>query len=148
MEETKTSLRVKVRKEYLPFFKDLRTKHIFEQHSSFFTLCACVGQRLGKIDESYKGIELCQAYTFTTYEKTILQSLIYNKTKQLTEEREMFAEAEKYADAGFRFLIEGPFSSVAIKLESGEYSLHSGREYELEKLMAGYVLELVEGVPF
>ena len=79
--------------------------------------------------------------------KTILQSLIYNKTKQLTE-REMFAEAEKYADAGFRFLIEGPFSSVAIKLESGEYSLHSGREEELEKLMAGYVLELVEGVPF
>ena len=51
--------------------------------------------------------------------KTILQSLIYNKTKQLTEEKEMFAEAEKYADAGFRFLIEGPFSSVAIKLESG-----------------------------
>ncbi|HDX9578401.1 TPA: hypothetical protein ROX88_001932 [Bacillus pseudomycoides] len=148
MEETKTFLRVKVRKEYLPFFKDLRNKNIFEQHSSFFTLCACVGHRLGTIDESYKGIELCQAYTFTTYQKTVLQSLVYDKTKQLTEEKEMFAEAEKYADAGFRFLIEGPLNSVAMKLESGEYSLQVGREEELQKLLAGYVLEQGEVVPF
>jgi len=148
MEETKTSFRVKVRKEYLPFFKDLRNKNIFEQHSSFFTLCACVGQRLGTIDESYKGIELCQAYTFTTYQKTVLQSLVYNETKQLTEEKEMFAEAEKYADAGFQFLIEGPLKSVAMKLESGEYSLRLGREEELQKLLAGYVLEQGEVVPF
>ncbi|OZI12963.1 hypothetical protein CEW92_03685 [Bacillaceae bacterium SAS-127] len=148
MEEITSSLRVKVRKEYLSFFKDLRNKNIFEQHSSFFTLCACVGHRLGTIDDSYKGIELFQAYTFTTYQKAVLQSLIYDKTKQLTEEKEMFAEAEKYADAGFRFLIEQPLKSVAIKLESGEYSLQLGREEEFQKLLSRYVLGQMEEVPF
>ncbi|MBM7703547.1 hypothetical protein [Metabacillus iocasae] len=148
MEQSKTSLRVKVRKEYLPFYKDVIKKHLFARHSEFFTLCANIGYKYGKVDEAYRGIELCQAYTFTPYQRTVLQTLIYKDKKKIVDEVTMFEEAEQYADAGFRYLVQHVIADVVTQVNDGEYTLSLGEEQELQLLLAEFVQKEMASVPF
>ncbi|MDX8047294.1 hypothetical protein SH601_15090 [Gracilibacillus sp. S3-1-1] len=146
MSET-ASLRVKVRKEYLPFYKDLIRKKIFKEHNEFFTFCCSIGKDRYDENRQIPLVELCHAYTFKEDQQTVLRTLVFSKTSTLYAERELFAIAEMMADAGFNILMETVLSDLVI-IHEGDLSLKPGMERDVQLALSKYTNEVLNVVPF
>jgi hypothetical protein len=146
--ESSASYRVKVRRKYIPFYKDLLRRKIFQQHSEFFTLCCCVGKNLNSKEGDFSADDLFQAYTFTDYQRTVLRCLVYQQTGKILEEKELFIHAEKMADLGCQLLIETVLNEVVFVDQDGSISLKPGQETELQLKLSKYVNNRLTDVPF
>ncbi|BDG32558.1 hypothetical protein [Parageobacillus thermoglucosidasius] len=143
-----SSLRVRVRKEYLPFYKDLLKRKVFKEHNEFFTFCCTVGRDLFEKENKLSLVELCHAYTFSEYQKTVLKCLAYEKTKQILDGKELFLKAEQLADLGFTYLIENVLKDFVLINEQGEVSLNPGKEMDVQLALSRFVSQKFATVPF
>lgn len=147
-QEETGSLRVKVRREYLPFYKDLLKRKIFKEHNEFFTFCSCVGKSAPLEGQQPPLIELCQAYTFKEDQRTVLKTLVYNRKHEVVSINEMFASAEILADNGFTKLLNSTLQDLVFVNSDGEVSLNPGKERELQVALSKYVSQKMVEVPF
>ncbi|MCD5324455.1 MULTISPECIES: hypothetical protein [Pontibacillus] len=142
------SLRVRVRPEYLPLYKQLLRNSLIKQHSEFFTLCCFMTNSKGQLDEQVNLTELCQANSFTEYQLTSLSALAYKHNQELLFYKELFQQMEQEADKGFTYLIENVWSNLVSYSEGGEVTIIPGREFEAQYLLAAHVSREMEEVPF
>lgn len=148
MSEHSSSIRVKVRKEYLPFYKDLLKRKIFQEHNEFFTLCCSAGRFKTESLESVPFVELCQAYTFNENQNTLLKSLVYEQYNRVIDGKELFSEAEKLADKGFYYLLTNVFQEYALQNDDGDVSLKPTAEIDFQLALSKYINQTTMEVPF
>jgi ATP-dependent RNA circularization protein (DNA/RNA ligase family) len=148
MGDQTTSVRVRVRKEYLSFYKDLLKRKIFKEHNEFFTFCCTVGRDVPEIENKPSLVELCHAYTFSEYQKTVLKCLVYEKTKLILDGKDLFQQAEKLADAGFAYLAEKILKDFTLVNDEGEVSMNPGTEPDFQLTLSRFVSQRLTSTPF
>jgi hypothetical protein len=148
MEEPKNVIRVKVSKDYLPFYKDLIKRRVFKQHSEFFTLCCSISGFKETEGDTKAFVELLQANTISDYQLTVLKSLIYKETNQILTGKELFSQAELLADKGFTYLIKHVLSDLIVIGTDGEISLMHGKEMDLQLKLSQFVSDELSTTPF
>ncbi|MED3824555.1 hypothetical protein [Priestia flexa] len=147
-QESTGSLRVRVRKEYLPLYKDLLKRKIFKEHNEFFTFCCCIGKDHLTSTEKIPLVELCHAYTFKEDQRTLLKALIYNQTQEVVAVEQMFSTAEILADNGFHKLTTSVLEDYVLISEDGDVSLMLGKEKDVQIALSKYVSQDMVAVPF